>query len=64
MCFGCRFVDHFKHDTHLQGAQVWHVLTRDHSHMFNPQAAVSHTCLYLLAAEHHHTLAGTHFPSR
>jgi len=39
------------------------------SHSFNlpptnlSTSGMSHTCLYSPAAEHHRTLAGTHFPS-
>jgi len=55
-------------NTHLWSTRVWHVLTRDHTAL-----PATHTficiwneplCLYPPAAEHHRTLAGTHFPSR
>ena len=45
---------------------VWHVLTRYHTvlcatHVY-PHMEWAY-CLYSPAAQHHHTLAGTHFPS-
>jgi len=51
--------------THLWSAQVWHVLTRDHSFTCHPHSytnGMNHTFLSSPAAECHRTLAGTHFP--
>jgi len=54
------------YDTHLQGAHVWHVLTRDHTalhfYTFSPQWNEP-SCLYSSAAELHRTAADTRFSS-
>jgi len=65
------------YDTHLCGAQGWHMLTTDHTVLpailtFNAQvewaisfcvAYISDTCLYSPAAQCRCTLTGIHFPS-
>jgi len=47
---------------------VWHVLTRDHTVLPTTYTFIltwnEPSCLYFPAAEHHRTLAGTHFLSR
>jgi len=53
---------------HPYGAQVWHVLMRDHTvlpatHTFIQKWNEPYL-LYFLTTARHHTLAGTHFPSR
>jgi len=62
------FTGNQKSFTVRQSSKVWHVLTRDHTVLPATTrlstGGMNRTYLYSPTAEHHRTLAGTHFPSR